>query len=110
MRLFISVDMEGIAGVVSWHQLVRNGFESERAREWLTAEVNAVCEAAFAADVSEIVIADSHYEGLNLLIDRLPESVEIVRHWPSLSRWAMTERVVPRSIPTAISCWDATAN
>lgn len=82
MRLFISVDMEGVAGVVTWHQLVRDGFEFERAREWLTAEVNAVCEAAFEAGVSDIVIADSHYEGLNLLIDRLPESVEIVRHWP----------------------------
>ena len=82
MRLFISVDMEGVAGVVTWHQLVRDGFEFERAREWLTAEVNAVCEAAFAAGVADIVIADSHYEGLNLLIDRLPENVEIVRHWP----------------------------
>ncbi len=65
MRLFISVDMEGIAGVVSWHQLVRGGFEYERAREWLTAEVTVVCEAAFAAGVSDIVIADSHHEGLN---------------------------------------------
>jgi len=82
MRLFISVDMEGVAGVVSWQQLVREGFEYERAREWLTAEVSAVCEAAFEAGVSEIVIADSHYEGLNLLVDRLPEGVEIVRHWP----------------------------
>ncbi len=82
MRLFISVDMEGVAGVVSWHQLVREGFEYERAREWLTAEVGAACEAAFEAGISEIVIADSHYEGLNLLIDQLPENVEIVRHWP----------------------------
>ena len=82
MRLFISVDMEGVAGVVSWQQLVREGFEYERAREWLTAEVNAVCEAAFETGVKEIVIADSHYEGLNLLVDRLPEGVEIVRHWP----------------------------
>ncbi len=82
MRIFISVDMEGIAGAVSWHQLLREGFEYERAREWLTAEVNAACEAAYETGVSEIVIADSHYEGLNLIIDRLPEDVEIVRHWP----------------------------
>jgi D-amino peptidase len=74
--------MEGVAGVVSFHQLVRQGFEYERAREWLTAEVNVVCEAAFAAGIDEIVIADSHYEGLNLLVEKLPEGVEVARHWP----------------------------
>ena len=45
MRLFISVYIEGVAGVVSWQQLVREGFEYERAREWLTAEVSSASAA-----------------------------------------------------------------
>ena len=47
MKLFISADMEGIAGVVTEQQLVHDGFEYERYREFMTLEIAAACEAAF---------------------------------------------------------------
>jgi len=40
-KIFISVDMEGITGVVQPAQLGPEGFEYQRAREWMTGEVNA---------------------------------------------------------------------
>jgi len=82
MRLFISADMEGIAGVVTMEQLLPGGYEYEKARHWMTEEVNAVCEAAFEAGIDEVVVADAHGTGQNILPDRLPENVELIRAWP----------------------------
>ena len=82
MKLYISADIEGVAGVASRAQSGPEQFEYELAREWMTGEVRAACEGAFDAGFSEIVISDSHGNGQNLLIDELPESVRIVRCWP----------------------------
>jgi len=82
MRLFISFDMEGVAGVVTEKQLIPSGFEWQQAREWMTNELLAVIEAAEECGVTEFVVADSHGTGQNLLVDRLPKNVELVRSWP----------------------------
>ena len=82
LKLFISVDMEGVVGVVTADQLGPDGFEYQRAREWMTGELLAAIEAAREEGVTEFVIADSHGNGENLLIDRLPDDVLIVRSWP----------------------------
>ena len=81
-RLYISSDIEGVAGVVSMEHLAPSGFEYQRAREWMTAEVNAACEAAFNSGFDEVVVSDSHGNGQSLLIDQLPENVEVIRSWP----------------------------
>jgi D-amino peptidase len=83
LKLFISVDMEGVVGVVTADQLGPDGFEYQKAREWMTNELLAAIEAARQEEgVTEIVVADSHGNGENLLIDRLPEDVLVVRSWP----------------------------
>jgi D-amino peptidase len=81
-KVFISVDMEGIAGVVQPAQLGPDGFEYQRAREWMTGEVNAAIAGVRAAGPAEIVVADSHGNGQSLLIDKLPDDVRIVRGFP----------------------------
>jgi D-amino peptidase len=78
-RVFISVDMEGIAGVVTSEQLGPTGFEYQRFREFMTAEALAAIEGAKAAGATEIVVADSHGNMQNLLVERLPADVVIVR-------------------------------
>jgi len=82
LKLYISADMEGITGVVTDEQLGPAGFEYQRFREFMTAEVNAAIEAAFAAGATEILVSDSHGNGQNLLIEKLPKNVQIVRSWP----------------------------
>lgn len=82
VKVFISVDMEGITGVVTSEQLGPDGFEYQRFREFMTQEVAAACEAAFAAGATEIVVADAHGNGQNLLIEKLPKQVTVVRAWP----------------------------
>ena len=50
-KIFVSVDMEGIAGVVSNEQLGPPGFEYERFREFMTEETNAAIAGQFGVPV-----------------------------------------------------------
>ncbi|MDX2194228.1 MAG: M55 family metallopeptidase [Gemmatimonadales bacterium] len=82
LKVHISVDMEGIAGVVTDQQLGPAGFEYQAARAWMTEELLAAIAGARDAGATEIVIADSHGNGQNLLLDRLPPDVTVIRSWP----------------------------
>jgi D-amino peptidase len=82
MKLYICADIEGVAGVATMDHLSPDGFEYEKAREWMTGEVNAAIEGARAAGVTEFVISDSHGNGQNLLLDDLPDDVRVIRSWP----------------------------
>ncbi len=82
MKIYISADMEGVVGVVTDQQLGPSGFEYERFRQLMTAEVNAAIDGARAAGATEIVISDSHGNGQNLLLEKLPKDVTVIRSWP----------------------------
>jgi D-amino peptidase len=82
MKIYISADMEGVVGVVTQEQLAPSGFEYQRAREFMTEEVKAAIEAAFEAGATEIVVSDSHGNGQNLLIEKLPRNITLVRAFP----------------------------
>ena len=82
LKIYISVDMEGITGVVSGDQLGPQGFEYSRFREFMTQEANTAIEAAFAGGATEIVVSDSHGNGESLLIEKLPKNITLVRSWP----------------------------
>jgi D-amino peptidase len=82
MKVYISVDMEGVAGVVTPDQLGPTGFEYERARKFMTSEALAAVQGAREAGAGEFVVSDSHGNGENLLIDEFPTDVRIVRAWP----------------------------
>ena len=82
LKVHISVDMEGIAGVVTGEQLGPTGFEYGRFREFMTKEAVAAVDAARAAGATEIIVADSHGNGQNLLIEQFPNDVKVIRSWP----------------------------
>ena len=82
LKIYISADMEGVVGAVSGDQLSPAGFEYQRFREFMTQEVIAAIEAAFAAGATEIVVSDSHGNAQNLLIEKLPKNVYVVRGFP----------------------------
>ena len=81
-KVFLSADLEGVAGVVQPAQLGPDGFEYQRAREWMTGEVSAAIAGIRDAGPAEIVVCDSHGNGQSLLIDKLPDDVRIVRGFP----------------------------
>ena len=82
LKVYISVDMEGVAGTVTADQLIPSGFEYERFRHFMTDETMAAVRAANEAGAGEIVVSDSHGNGENLLIEEFPKNVRIVRSWP----------------------------
>jgi len=82
LKIYISVDMEGVAGVVTADQLGPGGFEYERFRRFMTNETLAAVKAAKECGATEIVVSDSHGNRESLLIEEFPKSVRIVRSWP----------------------------
>ncbi|MEA3139407.1 MAG: D-amino peptidase [Gammaproteobacteria bacterium] len=82
LKVYISVDMEGVAGAVTADQLIPGGFEYERFRRFMTDEAVAAVRGAKAAGATEVVVSDSHGNGENLLIELFPKDVRIVRSWP----------------------------
>lgn len=82
LKVYISVDMEGIAGAVTGDQLGPGGFEYERFRRFMTREAMAAVQAAREAGATEILVSDSHGNGENLLVEEFPPDVRIIRSWP----------------------------
>jgi D-amino peptidase len=89
MRVFVSVDLEGVACLVNWPQFSGpDSLELEFSRRQATREVAAVvdglrrgCNAA-GEELEEVVVADSHAESLYLLPEELPRVVSLIRGYP----------------------------
>jgi len=71
VKVFLSTDMEGSAGVVDWGQVRGPSQEYEYYRGQLQAEVNAAIEGALAAGATEFLVNDSHSTMQNLRPDEL---------------------------------------
>jgi D-amino peptidase len=66
MKVFISSDIEGTAGIVDWQQVRASGSDYELGRRLLTDEVNAAIDGAVGAGANEILVNDSHSTMQNL--------------------------------------------
>lgn len=80
MKIFISVDMEGISGLVRWPD-VTGGIDYERGRAFLTADTNAAIAGAFDGGATEVIVEENHgYQDLcNVLMDVIDRRCEVVR-------------------------------
>lgn len=78
MRIYLSVDMEGISGVALREQLQRGQLVYEEARQLLTKEVNAIVEALKNCGADTIVVKDAHAGGYNFVADELHTAGEYV--------------------------------
>jgi D-amino peptidase len=76
--VFISVDMEGMAGIVHLQQVMRGMPEYERSCRLMTAETNAAVAGARRAGATRVVVNDSHGDMRNLLLDELDAGVEVI--------------------------------
>jgi D-amino peptidase len=78
LKVFISVDMEGISGVVDSDQTSAKGQDYERFRKLMTAEANAAIDGARDAGATHILVNDSHGSHRNLLIEELHAPAELI--------------------------------
>jgi len=95
MRVYISIDMEGVAGVVHEDQTdpvdPRHSAEYNRFRRLMTGEANAAVEGALAAGARTVVVNDSHWLMRNLIAEELNPAAELISGNPK--RWSMVEGV-----------------
>src|ERR1700720_3709476 len=81
VRVYISADIEGITGLVSWAQCSQpsgNVYDFGFARRMMTHDVNAAIRGARAAGASEVVVKDSHGVMKNLLVEDLEPGTRLV--------------------------------
>ena len=81
MKIFISSDMEGTAGIMHWD-------ETEKGKECyayfsnqMSREVAAACQGAIEAGAEEILVKDAHDSARNINPQMLPKIVKILRGW-----------------------------
>ena len=78
MKVYISVDMEGVAGVTVGEQTFAGEREYERFRRLMTAEASAAVEGALAAGATEVIVNDSHGSMTNVLIEELHPAAKLI--------------------------------
>ncbi|HEC35312.1 MAG TPA: peptidase M55 [Anaerolineae bacterium] len=93
MNVLISVDMEGISGVVTGNQVSSTHKEYERFRKLMTAEANAAIEGALTGGATHIVVNDSHGRMANILIEELNPGAELISGSPK--PFGMMESIGP---------------
>ncbi len=71
MMVYLSVDMEGVAGIVDWAQCTAGGEDYRAGRDLLLGEVNAAIGGAIEAGATEILVNDAHSVMRNLAPDEL---------------------------------------
>ena len=79
MKLYVSCDMEGIAGVCSWAQVdPSNQHEYPIYRRYMTREVRAAIDGAREAGATDVLVNDSHWDMRNLIFDELPDDIRVI--------------------------------
>ena len=83
MKILIAADMEGITGVTTWDQVTPGHAEYARFRKLMTEDVNAAVRGACDAGADEILVADGHWAGSNILIEELDRRAKLNSGSPS---------------------------
>lgn len=81
MKIYISVDIEGITGVTSWSETKLGEEDHQAARFQMTREAVAACEAAVEMGAKEIYVKDAHDSARNMDISKFPKEAKIIRGW-----------------------------
>ncbi len=81
LKVFISVDMEGISGVVDWTDVSGSDGDYQYFRKVMTKETNAAIEGALEAGATEVIVRDSHSNARNILPEELNPEAKLLRGW-----------------------------
>jgi D-amino peptidase len=78
MNVFISADVEGVAGIASWDQILPGNEDYGSGRALMAGEVNAAIGGAFDAGATRVVVNDSHARMTNLLPEAVDQRARLV--------------------------------
>ena len=79
--IYISADIEGISGVVSWEEVNSGKPDYEYFRKIMAQEVNAAVEAAFDNGATDVVVRDAHSSARNILPSQIHRKARLIRDW-----------------------------
>ena len=79
MRVFVSVDMEGVSGLTDPEEMRAGGRGYERGCELMTGDANAAVAGAFDAGADDAVVTDAHGSTKNLRADLIDERCTLIR-------------------------------
>ena len=79
LKVFISIDMEGLAGVVTSSDVSATGPDYAHFRKIMAEEANAAIDGAFRAGATEVVVRDSHGSKQNLLPSDVDPRARLLR-------------------------------
>ncbi len=82
LKVFISVDMEGIWGVVHGNQCSADSPEYQLARKWMVEDTNAIISGLFEGGATEVVVNDSHGSMRNIIASELDRRAELISGSP----------------------------
>lgn len=78
MKMYISIDMEGITGLVDPTFVDSSRHHYKRGQEIMTGEANRVIETALQEGFNEVIVNDSHSKMNNLLIEKLHPEAQLI--------------------------------
>jgi D-amino peptidase len=81
MRVYLSVDIEGVAGISHWDEATKAHADYSRFQDQMVAEAVAACEGALAAGATTITVKDAHDSGRNIPAGSLPRPTELISGW-----------------------------
>jgi len=82
MKLYVSVDMEGLPAITSVSQVLSTGKDYDRARKWMTELINIVASTAFSYGFKEVYVNDAHGLMTNILYEKLAGNTYLVSGFP----------------------------
>ncbi|TVQ23412.1 MAG: amino acid amidase [Spirochaetaceae bacterium] len=80
-KLYVSVDIEGVCGIVDWKETEIDEAQGAYFRSEMSDEAATVCRAAVAAGIDSIFVKDAHDSGRSIDPSVLPEEASLMRAW-----------------------------
>ncbi|MFA7331346.1 MAG: M55 family metallopeptidase [Candidatus Delongbacteria bacterium] len=108
MRVYLSVDIEGVTGAQHWDEteLGKEGYA--RLRDRMAQEAVTVARAALAAGAREVFVQDAHDTGRNLRPEEFPRGCRLIRGWSGDPR-GMVQELDPSFAALLVVGWHSAA-
>jgi D-amino peptidase len=78
-KIFVSVDMEGVSGITDPEDVLPEGADYQRGREFMTGDANAAILGAYDGGAGEVLVNDSHWIMRNLLLEKLDPRARTIK-------------------------------
>lgn len=81
LKLYISVDIEGVAGICNWQETELGEAEYQYFRQEMIQETVTCCNTLLEMGIKNITVRDAHDSARNIIPNLLPKEVNLIRGW-----------------------------